>query len=69
MSAYSRKWERRPSKVDCWHCGGDKDDKGSQPGGNELVEAGECCAETGLDAIPWTELFRAGRARWNGGGL
>lgn len=68
MSDYSRRWERRPAKVDCYVCHGDKNEVSITAGGNEYVEAGECCAFTGLDEIPWTELFKIGRKQWNGDG-
>ncbi len=45
---YFRQWERRAPPADCIVCGGDRFDAG----------AGDCCANTGLEAIPWTELFR-----------
>lgn len=68
MSDYSYRWERRPSMVDCYVCRGDITEVSHTAGGNDHVQAGECCAYTGLDEIPWTELFKIDRSQWNGAG-
>ena len=67
MSEYSNKWESRPENVDCFVCRGDE--YYVKPGDRDMIEPGKCCANTGLDEIPWAELFRNGRDRRNGGGL
>ena len=59
LHGYYAKWGQRRDNVDCPECEGDRSSM-SQPGGPGL-----CCAFTGLDAIPWSELFTRGRDRVN----
>lgn len=63
MSKYAHRWTWRPEKVDCRICGGDIHDR--ERGSPTLILPREaatvCCAGTGLDEIPWSELFKKGR--------
>ncbi len=54
VGAYMEQWYRRKVDVDCPECAGDLQ-------GDEAP--GSCCTWTGLDPIPWSELFKDGRAR------
>ena len=64
---YKDQWMERPENVDCHICGGD----GSLRDANrddpklDVIQAEECCSFTGIDQIPWSELFRSGRSTWN----
>ncbi len=69
MRAYPSKWAMRPEKVDCLVCKGDISDENLDENRHKLIRPGECCAGTGLDELPWTELFKKGRRQWNGVGL
>ncbi len=62
MSHYSDRWSLRPEKVDCLTCKGDE----TTVGVHTVIHPGGCCAKTGLDEIPWSELFRKGRKQWKG---
>lgn len=58
MSSYADKWSMRPGQVDCYWCGGDgnlRDDEDAD------ISPEKCCSFTGLDQIPWSELFKKGR--------
>lgn len=56
MSKYWDRWSIRPDAVDCFDCTGD-------PNASCPVDPVPCaeCAFTGLDPIPWSELFTHGR--------
>ena len=60
LHEYYEKWGSRRDNVDCTECEGGQFSSVNQPAGPQ-----ECCAYTGLDAIPWSELFTAGRNRVN----
>jgi len=47
---YMVKWGERPDTVDCLNCAGD------EGGTINRLNCSECCL-TGLDHIPWAELF------------
>ncbi len=49
---YKERWRARPTDVDCWECAGID--------GVSLTswKMSNCCAGTGLDTIPWAELFK-----------
>jgi len=64
-SAHLRsQYPRRPACVDCRLCDGFGVWRLK---GSDAVRSQSCedCARTGLDAIPWTELFLVGRVwKW-----
>ena len=51
MKTYKQLWINRSWAVDCYICGGDI--KNFPPDPDPCPE----CSMTGLEAIPWTELF------------
>lgn len=56
---YMMQWGKRPDQVDCRNCCGD------ETGVINRLNCGQC-AGTGLDPIPWNELFTRGRKLgWN----
>jgi len=66
---YVNLWVNRPETVDCSICAGDAADRSQLHPGADAdrdIHAGPCCAYTGLDEIPWSELFMIGRDQWNG---
>ena len=55
----TRRYVSRPPRVDCFLCGG----RGVLSADSSLTWTEVCleCHGTGLDAIPWEELFPKGR--------
>lgn len=65
MRSYSDRWAMRPGKIDCTVCTGDARHL-MEDGDTKMIQPLDCCAFTGLDEIPWTELFMIGRMHRNG---
>ncbi len=52
MKSYEDLWLMRRDAVDCYTCNADID-----PPSRDSPRPGECCSFTGLEPIPWEELF------------
>lgn len=61
-----KQWILRPEQIDCHICGGASNSEEGYEDEDIFIDAGECCAGTGLDEMPWTETHTQGRERWNG---
>lgn len=56
------RYSRRKDQVDCWKCGGFASVHANDNPELRVIDCPQCLA-TGIDPVPWSELFKYGRVQ------